>query len=516
MALRVMAISAPENKRGLLGKHSLKSKDPASLYNACRYAGSLAAEYKGPWGESNWAGSRTNRCDSILLMHSFEDDVSTFMDMIIRLRPNLLLIGAMTVCLPGAIACAKIAREILGNKVCIVLGGRHVSESVYLDRSGVVSHHSSSPLLLMAEKRIQRVFDIVISGEGEYIIARIGEIIDSLDRQNLSLSFIDKYLGNASSVSGKWIIGSVTNYQIHTVASLGIPIDKDSLPSPCDIFGIHSSFDIFGDRMTAHVFSDNSCGCVFNCNFCSESRSVTGPITQIDTGSERLYKQMQCAVKVVSEDTPDKKTSAFIEDSTILAGSAYSLRQLINLLNYSKIDIRFGGQFTIDQIFNKVEILRELKMVGLDYLFIGIETLDPTLIGGMSKDTQNMGCAWIDRVEKAICILSALDIKCGSAILFGLGESHQSRIHLFKKLQDWKQRYNSPNPISINWAVQHPLCGNDGGMNYSYLDWCIPSDEWLKVFSNFGEASVLYPLAGQKTPIFEEVQEVSELYQMLI
>ena len=274
MAIHVMAISAPENKRGFLGKHSLKSEDPASLYNACRYAGSLAAKGIYPWGESNWAGSRAERCDSILLMHSLEDDISTFKEKIVKLKPNLLLIGAMTVCLPGAIACAKIAREILGDKVCIVLGGRHASESIYLSQSGMVSHHASSPLLLMANNKIERIFDIVISGEGEYIIAWIGEIIDNLDRKNLPLSIIEKYFGNTSGVPGRWIIGSVFNNQLRTVICPGIPINKNLLPSPCEIFGIHSSFNTFGERMTAHVFSDIGCGCVFDCNFCSESRSV--------------------------------------------------------------------------------------------------------------------------------------------------------------------------------------------------------------------------------------------------
>ena len=516
MALRVMAISAPENLRGMLGKKVLKSGDPASLYNACRYAGSLAADGIGSWGASNWSGSRANRWDAMLLMHSFKDDVAIFKEMIVRLRPNLLLIGAMSVCFPGAIACAKIAREMLGDKICIILGGRHASESIYLDRNGEVSHHASSPLLLMISRRIERVFDVVVSGEGEHVIAWIGEVIDSLDQKGSPLSRVAEHLGNVSSVPGRWIIGSILNNQLYTVVSSGIPADKNFLPVPSEVFGIHSSFDTFKGSMTAHIFSDVSCGCVFDCNFCSERRSVAGPIVQLDTSAERLYRQMRCAVKVISEDMPGRKASAFIEDSTMLAGSVHSLRSLVRLLNDNRIDIRFGGQFTIDQIFDRVEILRDLKTVGLDYLFIGIETFDPEAIGGMSKDIQKAGQVWIDRVDRVMNVLHNLDIKCGSAILFGLGENHQGRIHLLQKLKDWKLKYGFPCPVSINWAVQHPLCGNDGGMNYSYLDWGVPTDEWLKVFSDFGEASVIYPIAGQEQPVFEEVQEVAEIYQNLL
>jgi len=516
MALRIMAISAPENIRMFPGKNVLKSKDPASLYNACRYAGSLAADGIGPWGESNWSGQRLNRWQSIFLMHSWENDVKEYQKMLIKVQPNLLLIGAMSVCLPGALVCAKMAREILGDSVCIVLGGRHATESIYSDRNGFVSHHSSSPLLLMASRRIDRLFDVVVSGEGEYVIAWLGEIVDSLDRNGISLTKVMEHFGSASNAPGRWIVGSVNHNQLYTLVSHDTPMNRDGLPSPCEVFGIHSSFETFNGRITAHVFSDISCGCVFDCDFCSERRSVTGPLTQLSTSSDRLYHQIQAAIKTASEDTPGAMISAFIEDSTILAGSNYSLARFSRLMHEGAVDIRFGGQLTIDQVFDRVNVLRELKKVGLDYLFVGIETFNPQMIGGMSKDVQKGKGEWIARVEKTIKTLDSIGISCGSAILFGLGEKHLDRIRLLRKIEEWNKVYKAPYPVSINWAVQHPLCGNDGGTNYNYLDWGIPTDEWLEVFQDFGEASVLYPIAGQTRPKIEEVREVAGLYREIV
>lgn len=513
MALRIMAVSAPENIRKLPGKNVLKSNDPVSLYNACRYAGSLAADGIGPWGESNWSGSRLDRWQSVLLMRSWEDDSNEYQKMLVEIQPNLLLIGAMSVCLPGALACATMARKILGDNVCIVLGGRHSTESIYLDRNGTVSHHASSPLLLMVSRRIDRLFDVVVSGEGECIIAWLGEAIDSLDRGRITLAKVMEHLGNTNNVPGRWIAGSVNNNQLHTIVSHGISLNRDELPSPCEVFGIHSAFETFNGRITAHVFSDMSCGCVFDCGFCSERRSVTGPIMQLNTSSDRLYRQIQAAVKTASEDMPGAKVSVFIEDSTMLAGSKHSLARFLQLMHDGAIDVRFGGQLTIDQVFDKIDMLRELKKVGLDYLFVGIETFNPQTIGGISKDVQRNEGEWIIRVEKTIKLLNDIGISCGSAILFGLGEKHLDRIRLLRKIEEWKKVYNAPNPISINWAVQHPLCGDDGGMNYSYLDWGIPTDEWLDVFQDFGEASVLYPIAGQMRPKIEEVREVATLYR---
>jgi len=42
VSLRVIAVSAPEYPEGRVGSKTLNSRDPASLYNACRYAAFLA------------------------------------------------------------------------------------------------------------------------------------------------------------------------------------------------------------------------------------------------------------------------------------------------------------------------------------------------------------------------------------------------------------------------------------------------------------------------------------------
>lgn len=81
----------------------------------------------------------------------------------------------------------------------------------------------------------------------------------------------------------------------------------------------------------------------------------------------------------------------------------------------------------------------------------------------------------------------------------------------FKK----RTKRNIPYPIALNWAVQHPLRGNDGGIGYRYTEWGIPSGSWTEAFRDFGEASVLYPLSGQKPPVLKEVQEIANFYNEL-
>jgi B12-binding domain/radical SAM domain protein len=517
MAIRVMVVSAPELPEGEIGGGVLSSNDPVSLFNACRYAAYLAENKIGFWGESNWAVSRKERRKTFLLMHSLKDDLPIFERLLEKIQPNLLLIGAMSLCLPGAIACAQKAKEMFGDEICVVLGGRHTNETIYIAQGGAIKHHPGSPLRLMAEERIGRVFDLVVSGEGEYIIASIGEIVGSLDQRKIPPAKISNYLQEVSQTPGRWIIGWVDkDKEIHTIKGKGGQFDRNSLPSPAKMFGVSSIFNVFPGRLTAHVFSDSSSGCIYDCVFCSERRSVTGPLVQLDTAAERLFKQLKDAVSVIQQDSSPFGASAFIEDSTMLAGSNNALNHLVELLAREKIDLRFGGQLTIDQILSKVEIVKKLKAVGLDYLFIGMETLEPKSIGGFSKDIKSSGDSWLKRTEKVLEILSSLEIQCGFSLLFGLGETHDSRKRLFYQIKKWRKNYEMPNVVALNWAVQHPLKGYDGGTGYRYIEWGIPPGSvWLEVFHNFGEASVLYPLAGQKPPIFEEVKEIVELYDEL-
>lgn len=514
MTLRVAAVSAPELPESRVGRLVLGSNDPASLFNACRYGALLAERGTGAWGDSNWAVPRARRRESVLLMHSFRDDLPLFERMLLRERPNLLLLGAMTICYPGAIACARFARQLLGDKVCIVLGGRHALETLYRDRTGGIEHHPGSPLRQMAAGLLDPCFDLVLAGEGEHFIPWLGERVASLERAGRPMTEIHRHLEGVDQVPGRWHLGWMEDDgRIRVVEGRRPAFDRNAMPVPSEMFGVRTAFDVFGGRLTAHVFSDTGGGCAYDCSFCSERRSIAGPLVQLESSAGRLFRQLDGVCRVVAEDHPGRKASAFVEDSTLLAGSNTALRQLVDLLEATDLDIRFGGQLTLDQILSRGDLLRDLKSVGLDYLFIGIETFDPESIGGMSKDLGGGQGRWMHRTERALEMLSEIGIRVGAAILFGLGEPHPHRLKLLRTLEEWRRIYGSPDPVSFNWAVQHPLQGMDGGTGYLYQDWAIPAGPWLEAFEDFGEASVCYPLAGQKPPHLEEVLEIRRIHQ---
>lgn len=129
--------------------------------------------------------------------------------LLVRVRPNLVLIGAMSICFRGAIETAKYIREFLGDDVCIVLGGRHATETIYRDDENRVRHHLASPLRLIADGKVSSCFDIVLSGDGEHFIAEIGCVVASLEARGFSPRQAKFSLGHLTTTPGHWIAGTI-------------------------------------------------------------------------------------------------------------------------------------------------------------------------------------------------------------------------------------------------------------------------------------------------------------------
>jgi B12-binding domain/radical SAM domain protein len=522
MDLRAIAVAAPDWVAGAKSAEALNSQDPASLFNACRYAALRAQEGSGVWADSNWACARPELRRKLKLLYSL-DDLPEFEDLLQRERPNLLMIGAMSLCLPGAIACAERARAILGDSALIVLGGRHVNETMYVEKgggrcAGNVVHHRGSPLRLMASGRIPAVFDAVVSGDGEYLIAALGDALARAFSRALPVRSALRFIDPAAP--GDWILGSldggraVAGGRPIVLVSAGLDIDYGAMPSPSRMFGASAAFDVFDGRPTAHVYSDTGRGCVYDCAFCSERRSVAGAPRDLPNGAARLWRQLDEACDTLRQDRPGRGASAFVEDSVLLGGSPRLVSSFADRLERQPLDIVFGAQLTIDQILTRKAEIERLARVGLNYVFVGIETLFPEAVGGMSKDLgrNHLGrrrAPWLARTAEALAHLKENGIQCGGALLFGLGETHKSRLDLIAALQRLQHEIGMPSPISANWAVQHPLCGDDDNANYDYVEWGTPRGPYLDCFHRFGEASLLYPLPRVGPPRLDEVREVT-------
>lgn len=192
------------------------------------------------------------------------------------------------------------------------------------------------------------------------------------------------------------------------------------------------------------------------------------------------------------------------------------MRALTERLAGANFQIDFGGQLTVDEINARHAELEGLARVGMRYVFVGLETALPEEIGGLSKSLLRRGNSWLERADRAFNWLHDHGFQVGAAVLFGLGESRDSRDLLFRHIEQWRSRLGMPDPVSLNWAVQHPLRGADGGV-YRYDDWGTPPGHpLLELFSNhFGEASVRYPMPRVEAPTIAEVVDVVARHRAL-
>jgi B12-binding domain/radical SAM domain protein len=511
--MKVLGVAAPNwVSRGIYAySKGLNSSDPFSLYNAYRVAASSAEEEQGYWSKSNWS-TYEGRENSILLMTYFEEEKEDFKRKLVEIKPDLLLIGSMTLSFAGAIEIAKIAKEILGEKVFIVLGGKHVIETMYIKNGKIIDAYNS-PLQLMLSKKIDSVFDLVLSGDGEYTILNIGNIIGYLRENNLDNSEFFNYLAPLKSSKGNWCAGWLEDGKPSYILTKCSVIDYDSIPLTSEMFPIRNKFNVFDANLTAHAFSDISKGCIFDCFYCSEKRSINGKLDRdnVKQAPYRLAKNLKSIQNVGISRYGYSNMSAFIEDSIILSGNSKSLANFEKALEMEKVNLEFGGQFTVDTLLKNKDQIKNLKKYGFKYVFFGIETNNDEIAAKMSKNI-NTKIVWMDKNEEVISFLCENNILCGVSLLFGLGETQDDRLSLLLTIRDWMQKYKNLCVVSLNWAVKHPLQLEDS-QSFDYIEWGTPKNsEYLGIFTElFGEASEKYCMSGVSLPPVDELLAIKSI-----
>ena len=512
--LRVLAISAPHyiSAGHITETYSFTSQTPFSLQNALRDAISKAVEIKGVWGQSNLAEEKS-RNDSVFLMQYWEEEKELLKKKLKTLRPNLLLIGTMTLGFPGAIAAAKLAKEILGNDVCIVIGGKHVNESLFYIRNEICNLQSS-PLRLMAEKLIPRVFDVVISGDGEKIITRLGEAISKLNDRGLPVVEVLRYKSFLEEAEGDWLAGQLMYEDsiVYFQSKKSNPIDYETLSFPSDKFELTAGFKIFKTDLTAHAYSDISKGCAYNCYFCSEKGTINGKLRiKNSTTAKRLFQQFKLINQLQKTKYKDQTISVFVEDSIFLGGLPEYLDTFHSLMQGNGISLPFGVQFTLDTFLQNLVLIGELRNVGLKYVAFGVETQNENIASTFSKNS-NKQKGWAEKTEEVVLMCKSLDLDCGMFLLWGLGETQKERVDQLNQIIFWKTEYKINIEVGLNIATIHPL--RDQSNTISFTEWGTDADSpYLNLFIEmFGEASEKYVIDSNKLPSIDELKELREIF----
>jgi len=530
--LKAIAISAPHwvSNKNKNNSYSFNSLTPFSLQNALRDAIDCSINNKkSHWYKSNFNDFKT-RNEAVLLLEYWEQDRNKFERIFDKINPNLLFIGAMSLSFRGAIEIAKYAKEKKGDDIFIVLGGKHVNETVFKSKkTKQILNHVGSPLTLMQQGSIPRIFDLVVSGDGEKVVSSIGEIIGKLIKNNASFDNFSNGSNREKLIEsqGNWVAGQLVNNEIiYYENKPNNFINYSSLAYPLEQFEFKKGFKIFKTDYTIHAYSDGSRGCGYDCFFCSEKATINGKLRIKDYVSvNRLFQQFYILKKIKEKRYKKKSVSVFIEDSIMLTGKPGFIETFADKCIKNKIKIKYGAQFTLDTFLTLVdkkheEKLKKLIEVGLDYVAFGIETVDDEIALSFSKNT-NKKVGWLEKTLQVVLACQKYNLKCGMFLIWGLGETQEMRLFQLEQILQWISKFNVPIDIGLNIATQHPLqIVNDTHLNkfgykkYNYLDWGTDANnEYLPYYIElFGEASTNYAIYKDKLPTIKDLKVLRDKY----
>lgn len=507
--LRPIAISAPHWAIIPVHETHLGSATPFSLLNALRGAFARLDDPNSAWRSSIWADEAA-RISSIS-MFDYLPQAQAWLSEALHSKPNIAFIGAMTLSIPGAAECARQIRRALGNECLIVLGGKHATETVWLE-NGQLQIHPASPLA----KQYQGIFDIIVSGDAEDCIAEVGEAVAQVGA--VPAAVIEHMQSAPVRVSGDCVVATNHFGQPEIVLQSSARLQPDHFPTVYRYFPLNTKFDVFEAGPTAHGYSYSSKGCIYRCGFCSENAVINGIISKSNllAAGDRLAAQFE-EIRLMATQGGHAECSIFVEDSVFLQGDVTAWERFCEQRTALGNPIEFGVQLTIDLILEKRRrgVLERLRDVGLSYVFLGVETGDDAVAQGMSKNTKRK-VSWIARAESAVELLADLRLNCGVSILMGLGEPHQARLDLLHRVNEWQKRFCQPRVVSLNWAVAHPLRSFSSGYQ-DYSKWGTEPDDARGplLASMFGEASLNYCLPNTVQPSQHELLEIKAKMQAM-
>jgi len=460
------------------------------------------------------------RLDSIGIADDWPQTAEWLEKRLERLKPNLVLLGAMSVSLRGTLAAARVIRRSGSANALVVLGGKHVTETMWIE-NGQPRIHRGAPILADSAGDL----DLFVSGDGEDVIAELGEgLVEGISNdagQNLgimALQFAQQRLLNAR---GDWAIFWRQEGTLKWLHGRGLGLRPDDYPLVYDAYPINAHFPVLGRAHTAHAYSYTSKGCLFRCYFCSESADINGPVRGLDMAGRRLASQM-LRLAEIARACGKVPLSVFVEDSIFLQGAPRALRDFSEEMGRLKPDVRFGAQFTIDMILDPARqaLICELAKHGLSYVFIGLETTDEAIVAEMSKNRPSKdgkSRTWLARFEEAMSFLIANDINIGVSMLFGLGENQNARLTMLEQIKVWQDTFREPCVVSLNWAVKHPMRALSDPTPYDYTRWPVESgDPRLPVIQRlFGEASTNFRLPATDMPSLEHLHEIETAFSRI-
>lgn len=309
---------------------------------------------------------RDNGIDVNILDASAEDmDFKEFSEEIKNRSPDIISISALTPTINKALETAKTAKEVLPNSI-IVMGGYH-------------------PTFDFEETLKNDFVDIVIRGEGEYVLRDLVETIENN--------------GDLREVRGI-VFKEDDNIVLNPNADL--IYDLDALPFPAfDLMPMNKYKLLDMDTHMATMITTR--GCPMKCSFCSSAamhgrkmrqRSVDNILAEIDFLREKY----------------DINTIAFMDDTFTLKKSR--LMEFCDKLKQKDYEIMWGCTARVDTLDE--EVLKNMKESGCITVFMGVESVDQNQLDSMDKGIT------VPKIENAFKMSRKLGIRTIASVALGM------------------------------------------------------------------------------------------------
>jgi radical SAM superfamily enzyme YgiQ (UPF0313 family) len=309
---------------------------------------------------------------------------------ILRHRPRVVGLSAMTFDYPLAIAMARYIKQH-DARIDVVLGGVHAN---------ALPHEP----LLECES-----FDYVIAGEAEHSLVELLRAAGDMQR-----------IRGIPGLHHRDAAGRVIN---HVPASY--ETDIATLPFPAwDLFPRAACYPVMWER-----------GCPFFCVFCS--RNMQQKVRSRPVG--HVIKEIAWLAR---EFHP---RAIFFQDETF--GLHYE--QTCELLDRLALErphgaASFTAQTRVDQVDRRM--LAKMREAGFDYLELGVESGDPTVLRKSGKAIR------LPQVEEAVFLSRAVGLKVWLKFIIGLpGETRDT----IRQSTELAVRLN-PDRISVSVIVAYP------------------------------------------------------------
>ena len=309
---------------------------------------------------------RDNGIDVNILDASAEDmDFKEFSEEIKNRSPDIISISALTPTINKALETAKTAKEVLPNSI-IVMGGYH-------------------PTFDFEETLENDFVDIVIRGEGEYVLRDLVETIEN----NCDL---------------REVRGIVFKEDDNIVLNPNADLiyDLDALPFPAfDLMPMDKYKLLDMDTHMATMITTR--GCPMKCSFCSSAamhgrkmrqRSVDNILAEIDFLREKY----------------DINTIAFMDDTFTLKKSR--LMEFCDKLKQKDYEIMWGCTARVDTLDE--EVLKNMKESGCITVFMGVESVDQNQLDSMDKGIT------VPKIENAFKMSRKLGIRTIASVALGM------------------------------------------------------------------------------------------------